>query len=437
MNETNKILKWEEFFVDLKVKLFYFLAFVIILGNIIDLYTFGNNNIIRTVYTNAGNVIVICFTMLFYYFKIIKTKSANGILVYTLIFNILISLYFGMDSPDFEKFLLREMFILAAIIPFIGFLLGKKHINYFGIIVLIFYAFIMYETKNKFLSDNSLLLFLVLISYLGWVYYILSLMEKGYKKQVELINIMEIKNLRLDYQKEELHTLNETKDKILSIIAHDLKNPFTSIIISSDILNLEYKKFSNENIYDLVKSINASAHQANKLLDNLLQWSRSHTNKIKLNPKEFNINKIIAQNISLFANSALEKNLQVVSDTENEIEVFADVRMIDTVIRNLLSNAIKFTDKNGIIIINVKKENGVLKCSVSDTGVGIGQENINKLFKIDSHFTAKGTNNESGTGLGLILCKDFIEHHDGKIWVESELGKGSIFYFTIPEKNIS
>ena len=228
-----------------------------------------------------------------------------------------------------------------------------------------------------------------------------------------------------------LREANATKDKFFSIIAHDLKNPFNSIVGFSDLLLKNIDKYDKDKILNFVKNINNSSKQAFILLENLLLWARSQSGNIEFYPTKNNLKNIIQENILLAENQANNKEIQIENHITDDYFVFCDKNMINTVIRNLLTNAVKFTTNKGKITTAIKLIENNYEVTISDTGVGISPENIDKLFRIDSKHQTLGTADEKGTGLGLILCKEFIEKHKGKIWAESEKGKGSDFKFTL------
>ena len=237
---------------------------------------------------------------------------------------------------------------------------------------------------------------------------------------------------KIHQQAEKLAESNATKDKFFSIIAHDLKNPFTSILGFSNLILGNKSKFSEEDIINFVTQISDSAKNTFKLLENLLTWSRSQTGKLEYYPIVLNINSIICNSKSLIQYIAQGKNISIEFDVEKNIEVYADENMINTVIRNLLSNAVKYTHKGGKIVLKAVSQNNQLLIEISDNGVGIPPQKIEKLFKISEKVSTLGTENEAGTGLGLLLCKEFVEKNGGKIWVESTLNIGSKFFFTLP-----
>ena len=254
-------------------------------------------------------------------------------------------------------------------------------------------------------------------------------LNKKYSTQnKELFHI----NAELEESEAKLKTANTTKDKFFSIIAHDLRSPFSSLLGFSKILLKNYKKYDDAKRQDTITIINRSADKAFRLVDNLLTWSRSQSGQIEYLPQNIDLKRLLSEIISTLSGQANAKNIQISDTVSKHIIVFADINMLETIFRNLISNAIKFTHKNGEIRIDVKfiENNAII--SVSDTGMGIEKDNLEKVFNVSEKISTEGTERETGTGLGLILCKEFTEKSGGKIWVESEIGKGSSFYFTIP-----
>ncbi len=231
-----------------------------------------------------------------------------------------------------------------------------------------------------------------------------------------------------------LKELNVTKDKFFSIIAHDLKSPFNSILGFSELLIRQIQEGDYEGIEKYAGIIEGSSEHAMNLLTNLLEWSRSQTSRMEFNPEYVEMVSLIREVSVLFDDTARQKKIVITKELPRSVIVHADKSMISTVLRNLLSNAVKFTGKKGKITISAIEEDTEWKFLVSDSGVGIRGDLVEKIFRIDSNHTTLGTNNEKGTGLGLILCEEFVEKHRGKIWVESEVGQGSKFYFTIPKR---
>jgi PAS domain S-box-containing protein len=232
---------------------------------------------------------------------------------------------------------------------------------------------------------------------------------------------------------EELMQSNKTKDKFFSIIAHDLRNPFITILGFGDLLLTDYADLTDEERLFYVEEMKKSAEASHNLLQNLLQWSRSQTGRIEFHPTNINLKNIINSNIELSRLSAEKKQLNITTNLHEDVFVFADEDMITTVIRNLLTNAVKFTNKKGEIKLNITINDKYVETSVCDNGIGMDEETISKLFRLDVSQSSPGTEKESGTGLGLILCKEFVEKNGGSICVKSELGKGSRFSFKLPK----
>jgi signal transduction histidine kinase/ligand-binding sensor domain-containing protein len=231
-----------------------------------------------------------------------------------------------------------------------------------------------------------------------------------------------------------LSELNATKDKFFSIIAHDLRNPFNAIKGFTEVLIKKFDTLPADKIMKYLETIHVSTKSINDLLENLLQWAGSQNETVAYEPVHLNLKSIADENTKFFAGIATNKNISLKQLIDDHITVIADKEMLHTIFRNLISNAIKFTDENGTITLSARNLNMQVEITVSDTGVGIPEETISQLFRIDSTISTKGTANETGTGLGLILCREFVEKHNGKIWVESKEGEGSNFIFTIPKE---
>ena len=231
----------------------------------------------------------------------------------------------------------------------------------------------------------------------------------------------------------ELRESNAAKDKFFSIIAHDLKNPFHSILNFSDLLLKHYSTYDKEEVQTFIKMIHESSRQAFNLLDNLLHWSRAQTGRINLHTDIVDLHDLVTKNIYLLEGAALEKNIHISHSVHPKTFILCDENMISTVIRNLLSNAIKFTRPTGKITISSREKSHIHEISVNDTGVGIKEEDLDKLFRIDIHYSTTGTANEEGTGLGLILCQEFVNLNNGSIRVISKPGKGSTFLVELPK----
>ncbi|NLT52656.1 MAG: PAS domain-containing protein [Ignavibacteria bacterium] len=243
-------------------------------------------------------------------------------------------------------------------------------------------------------------------------------------------------NVKLTESEEKLKELNANKDKFFSIISHDLKSPFTSLLGFSDFLLNDIDEMEKDEIKEFVQNINSSAKGVFKLLQNLLEWSRLQTDRIEFFPGLFDIGILINDLKDIYVANLIQKSIKLEITLDNDLKVYADKNMIETVIRNLLSNAIKFTPNGKKIHITAKRNDEFVYVSVRDEGVGISESNMKKLFRIDEHLTTDGTNAEKGTGLGLILCKEFVNKNGGEIQVSSEINNGTEFKFNLQIKNI-
>ena len=237
-----------------------------------------------------------------------------------------------------------------------------------------------------------------------------------------------VKQLNFDLQESDA-----TKDKLFSIIAHDLKNPFAVILSLSETLSENFKALDEDEFEEGLKKMHNSAQKVYELLANLLTWSRSQTGNIQFSPQKLKLNPLVQEIKELLKNQYELKNIKLNVEIEPNLIVLADSNMLNIVIRNLISNAIKYTNNGGTINVSGNERKEYIEFVISDNGVGIHKDIIDKLFKIEHKISSPGTNDERGTGLGLILCKEFVEKQGGKIWLTSELGKGSTFYFTIPQ----
>jgi signal transduction histidine kinase len=232
---------------------------------------------------------------------------------------------------------------------------------------------------------------------------------------------------------EELQEANASKDKFFSIIAHDLRNPFVSLIGLTEAIIEEFDFYRKDKIKAMISRLHTSSKTVYTLLTNLLEWSRLERNLIECVPEDFSIADIAEQNIRLLRTRAEHKQIILRNLIPKGTRAYADANMVNTIMRNLLSNSLKFTESGGTIDVSLQHQNkDVVEIAVSDTGVGMSRENMEKLFRIDVKFTKTGTAGEEGTGLGLVLCKELVKKNGGTIRVESEVGKGTMFVFTLP-----
>lgn len=282
-----------------------------------------------------------------------------------------------------------------------------------------------YVRKVLFITFVSLLVIVLVI-----INIIVNLRQKTEDILEDSNKMLEVK---VAQRTEELQKTIRIKDKFFSIIAHDLRSPFNGLLGLFDLLRHNPEAIPEDERNKMIHQIYSSSVQLFRLLENLLNWSRSQTNDIKLNPENIFVNELVSENFLLQKEQAKSKKIELINESMRDARVFADRNTIDTVLRNLISNAIKFTQEGGEIKVKTLfKDNNSVEILVQDNGVGMPEETLHKLFNVDEKISTKGTNNEKGSGLGLALCKEFVELNQGKISVESKVGKGSTFIVTLP-----
>lgn len=249
----------------------------------------------------------------------------------------------------------------------------------------------------------------------------------------ELIKSIQEQNSNLEKKIEELNEEKISKEKFISIIAHDLKSPFQGLLGIFDIISETFDELTTEELKKYLGYAQSSVKNLYQLIEELLQWSRFLTGQVQFNPTKCNLYQEMVNVINLNKNSLDNKKLTVINYMKENMEAYADENMVNSIFRNLISNAIKFSKRGGTIIIDAVRLEDYIQISVADQGIGMDKETQEKLFKLGEQVTMLGTENETGSGLGLILCKEMITKNGGKIWFESELNKGTTFYITLPK----
>ena len=259
-------------------------------------------------------------------------------------------------------------------------------------------------------------------------------LEKDLITQIqELKQINTSLELKIELRNSKLIEIISTNGKFLSIIAHDLRSPFSSIIWILELLKLSLKEFNKDEIEEYINLVYKSANNTLILLDNLLQWAITQNIEKTFNPVKINLYDLLLEEIQSLRTLSQEKQITMVEAIDQSLNVTADLQMVKTILRNLISNAIKYTNSYGEIIISASENKQFVEVAINDNGVGISAEDKMKLFKVEELHSTQGTHNEKGTGLGLLLCKEFIELHGGNLLLESEVGNGSRFSFTLPQ----
>jgi signal transduction histidine kinase len=233
---------------------------------------------------------------------------------------------------------------------------------------------------------------------------------------------------------DQLKALNSTKDKLFSVISHDLRSPFNAILGFGELLASNYDELSDKERKNMIGQLQSTTKQVYSLVENLLNWANIQTNNIHYQPVAFNLNELILEKLNLYRDIAKSKGIILDFELQDSLVAFADINLLETSMRNLINNAIKFTHSGGTIHVKTSQQPGFIRISVIDSGTGMTQEQINTLFNMEKTQIKRGTKGEKGSGLGLLLCKEFVERNKGSISVESQLGKGSTFSFTVPSK---
>ena len=296
------------------------------------------------------------------------------------------------------------------------------------------------KLRNRSITIISLSILVVVITFLFFVivYFYrksavansqLSAQTGELKKEMQRSERVQ-KNLTENEQK--LLRMNATKDKFFSIIAHDLKSPFNTIFGFTDVLTTDLQEFSKEEIMQFLGNISSASKQAYALLENLLIWAQTQNKSLEFSPEALNLQQEVENAVALVDSHAITKHILITLVIDARQWILADRNMLATILRNLLTNAIKFSNKNDRVIITSSVNKGKVEISVQDNGVGIDSERLPALFRIETSKNTLGTEKEKGSGLGLILCREFAEIQGGKIWVTSEYGKGSVFTFSVP-----
>jgi len=287
------------------------------------------------------------------------------------------------------------------------------------------------EILNKQNKQSRLIISILSITFTLFII-LLIILYRQVRARKKAFKLLTIQTNKIIEQSKILRELNHTKDKFFSIISHDLKGAIGGFLSQTDFLAQDFENLTPSDSHDLIIRMNQSSEQLYSLLENLLLWSRAQTGDIPHKPEKFKLRKLVDSILDLYEEHLKQKELKAIVKIDYDLEVFADLNMLSTVFRNLVLNAIKFSYLQNTIVLTAKLVDEKAEVQITDHGVGIKEKDLERLFKIEESFSTPGTKREKGSGLGLILCKEFIEKNGGTIKVESEPGKGSAFLFTIP-----
>jgi signal transduction histidine kinase len=396
---------------------------------------------ITYVFANVLALTVLCLELYCFYF--VGRKPNYKVLLRNLLFILLVSsslLFFIDSTPAVNVVLMSGVFIGLYLVGGLVLIFNHRGFTTLKIVAIMSLAmcftfiakFFIPPNSSGLLSPNYIIVFSYISSYLlGFCWTILYFDVLNQIAQKEIL----LKNEEIELDNKKLKELNATKAKLFSIIAHDLRNPIQAIIQLGQMVSGKLGPLSDADKAEAIQAITKSANTTNNLLSNLLQWGRSETGKLAIQRDQIYLRQLVADCEEVLSETLIQKIIHFENRIEEDVYATADYNMISTVLRNLISNAAKFTNEGGSIIVSCSVMNSTARIQVTDTGVGIPSNVLQKLFDTQFQFYTKGTNNEPGTGLGLKLCKEFIEQNGGTIGAESVESKGSTFYFTLPLKS--
>lgn len=381
---------------------------------------------------NTVSIAITLIASVLYAFNKKNIKISYTLIIYTALANVI----YGTFANEFTElrlnFFLRDSLFIMLFLTLAALLIHKRHALIISAIYLV--AVIVITTiSGNFFMKNSIVLLLVSVGCYGlMIHYFVGLLATTIQELEENSLIIKEQAIQLETKNDELIEANKKKDKFISILAHDLRNPFHTILGFSKLLMAKFDKLTDEKKTSYMHSIQTTAEKTYELLNQLLDWAQSQAGNTAFNPERIALDSLLVENLDLLSESAENKAVSLKKNLDADNFIFADKNMLNTIIRNLLSNAIKFTPEHGTITASCYKKADSVVLEISDTGVGIDQKHLENIFEIDQTKSTKGTSNETGSGLGLLLCKDFAEKCDGKISAKSELGKGSSFLVSFP-----
>lgn len=412
-----------------RTKIFYYSAISVILGELFDNFI-GEQSILALIlgYSVVGvSVLIILFRIK----KILNNRWANAIVLYLLIVDVTIATYLTIGKEDFFAHFIRFNILFFAIVPYAGFNIKKSHSIIIGIIFIVNYLVISILTKDKIMIQSIPIVVIITFAFVLGIYLLIQNLFNAYEIKKELLKKAEQSNQALTIRKKELKEVIESKNALFSIISHDLRNPFNTIIGFNDLIDIALQKNDLEKIRKYHPLIKRSTSNAYSLINNLFNWAKSQKENINFSPSRFVYNRVVNNAIALVSNDAKRKNITVRTEIPEEHIIVADMNMVATIVRNLITNAIKFTPKNGEVVIGIKSSDNKILYFVNDSGIGASQEKLEKMFSGQQIESEPGTMNEKGSGLGLNICKGFIEKHQGNIWAEQNDQGGLTVFFTI------
>ncbi len=413
-----------------KLRLFYISALFIATAEITDLFLIDFRPYILI--TNSLVAAISLLTIVLYRKRIISLLVGNSIVVYIMLTDILYSSYSRIGADNYESYFLRLTIVVCALIPYAAFTVNKYHSISVGTIYYLYYLLTLFLTGNSFLIKSIAVVTFVLIALVMGIYILTDNLMAAIENQNILLKKRDDSNKILVEQRKRLMETVESKNKLFSIISHDLKNPFNALLGFSKIMQSALNKGDTNALKRYNTLLTGSAERAYNLVLNLLDWSMAERNTLPFVPRNIQIAKVVDQVIELVQHDSERKEILINQNIPRNFIVYADKNMMDSIFRNLITNAIKFTKNKGVITIEAKDFTTYKLLSVKDTGKGMSQKAMSKLFTDTQIQSEPGTENEEGSGLGLSICKEFVNQHQGEIWVEKNPDMGLTFFISLP-----
>lgn len=407
-----------------------FIGIVAIIGYVSDTVFFYMSE--GTVYLNYFTTGLTVISLLYFWIKKPSIEVALSSFIIILMFNLMVAPYLELTHTNFGAFYMRNSLIFWVIMPILGLIISKPVFATCLIFYLIQFTSVIFLSNDPFLRESAITLICVFTGYVYVIFFLLKTLDQSYEARDSLITELKKNNQLLNQQSDELSALVSTKDKLFSIIAHDLQSPFMGISGLSEMIKTAAKRRELDQVEEYSSLISQTTTRTSNLLSNLLEWATTQSGKLEINVSVLDLDRYVNESIDLLSEHKKSKEIHIRKKNTN-IQIQADAKGLLTILRNLISNALKFTPAGGLIVIEGHNHEHEVVVSVSDTGVGIKPAQKELLFSNDNFQSTRGTNEEQGTGIGLGLCHELVQLHNGKIWVESEVGKGSTFYISLPK----
>jgi signal transduction histidine kinase len=399
-------------------------------GNLVDIVFNQNQPVGLTL--SLFSIVIAVLSPILVWKRRIQIKLANGLVLYSILLNIFLDIFLEVNNQDINLIFYSNAMLLGLIILYSGFTLGRIHANMIGLSIYGLIWWLAFTTGSEFLKQSIPMLTVILAAFLLGINLIIRVLESYHQLQQRLIIDLKSRNRVLNERKNYLNKVNQTKDKLFSVMAHDLRSPLTSIMGFTSLLEENLPRIDEKEARYYLSMVNNSAQKINTLLEDLLDWGRIQTGQVLFNPQETNLSALINEVKEYLEGNAALKLISLTSNVDDDLIIVADKNMMQAVIRNLLSNAIKFTHRKGLVNISAIKHHKQIQITVTDTGVGMNQETLENLFTSVAVDSKTGTLNEKGSGLGLLVCREYVEIHKGNISATSVAGEGSVFTVLLP-----